>query len=51
LLEGEKIANVRCPHQPTAIKIYEAIKCIKDEGDSIGGIIQGCIYNLPQGLG
>lgn len=23
----------------------------KQEGDSTGGIVQGCIYNLPKGLG
>ena len=31
--------------------MYEKIKQVKSEGDSIGGVIQGCIYNLPKGLG
>jgi chorismate synthase len=47
----DPIPHIRCPHQPTAIRIYQAIQQIKQEGDSLGGIIQGCVYGLPVGLG
>lgn len=42
---------VRCPHEETAIKMLELIHKIKDEGDTVGGIVTGVIEGLPQGLG
>lgn len=42
---------VRCPDISTAEKMIELIKKVKDEGDSIGGIVRGIIKNVPVGLG
>jgi len=42
---------VRCPEQETAEKMIAYIKELKDEGDSIGGIISCIIKGVPVGLG
>lgn len=42
---------VRCPDQQAAEKMIKLIEKVKDEGDSIGGIIKGVIKNVPVGLG
>jgi len=42
---------VRCPDLATAEKMIRYIEEIKKEGDTIGGIIQCAIQNLPIGLG
>lgn len=42
---------VRCPDQETAKQMTQLIKNIKNQGDSIGGVIRGVIKNLPIGLG
>jgi len=42
---------VRCPEQETAEKMIAYIKQLKDEGDSIGGIISCIIKGVPVGLG
>lgn len=42
---------VRCPDQPTAEKMIKLIEEVRDDGDSIGGVIQGVIRNTPIGLG
>lgn len=42
---------IRCPDQKTAKKMIELIEKLKAEGDSMGGIIQGVIKNVPPGLG
>lgn len=42
---------VRCPHPETAQRMIELIEQVKAEGDSIGGIIQCLITNVPAGLG
>lgn len=42
---------VRCPDPKAARKMIELIEAVKQEGDSIGGIIQGVIRNVPAGLG
>lgn len=42
---------VRCPDQSAAMQMINLIETIKDEGDSIGGIIKGVIRNVPAGLG
>lgn len=42
---------VRCPDQEVAKKMIALIKKVRDEGDSVGGIIRGVIKNVPVGLG
>lgn len=43
--------TVRCPDQETAEKMIAYIKQLKEEGDSIGGIISCVIKGVPVGLG
>ena len=43
--------SIRCPDEPTAIRMIEKIKDIKKNGDTIGGIITCVIKNMPVGLG
>jgi chorismate synthase len=42
---------IRCPHQKTAVQMIKLVETVRDEGDSIGGIIKGVIRNVPAGLG
>ncbi len=42
---------VRCPHIETSNKMEDYIKSIMKEGDSIGGIIETIVLNVPVGLG
>ena len=42
---------VRCPDEKIAKKMIKLIESVKEEGDSVGGIIRGVIKNLPAGLG
>lgn len=42
---------VRCPDQNTADKMIAYIKQLKEEGDSIGGIVSCIIKGVPVGLG
>lgn len=42
---------VRCPDADTAKKMIEAIEQVKKEGDTLGGIIQCVIKNVPVGIG
>lgn len=42
---------VRCPDQKAARQMIELIEAVKKEGDSVGGIIRGAVFNLPAGLG
>ena len=42
---------VRCPDQKAALRMIELIDSVRRDGDSIGGIIQGIIRNVPVGLG
>lgn len=42
---------VRCPDDDTAQKMIALIDQVKSEGDTIGGIIQCVIQNVPVGLG
>jgi len=45
-------ANImRCPDQKAAKKMIELVEKVKAEGDSIGGVIQGVVKNVPAGLG
>jgi chorismate synthase len=42
---------VRCPDQKTAEKMIKLIETVRDDHDSIGGVIRGLIKGLPVGLG
>lgn len=42
---------VRCPDKETAEKMISFIEKMRDEGDSIGGVITCVIKNVPAGLG
>jgi chorismate synthase len=42
---------VRCPDASVAADMISLIETVKNEGDSIGGIIKGVIRHLPVGLG
>lgn len=42
---------VRCPDQQTAQEMIQLIESVRDEGDSIGGVVRGVIKNVPIGLG
>jgi len=42
---------VRCPDQKIAEKMIRLIEKVKEEGDSLGGVIRGVIKNVPAGLG
>ncbi|MGB2137767.1 MAG: chorismate synthase [Flavobacteriales bacterium] len=43
--------SVRCPDSATADKMMALIEEVKNDGDTIGGIITGVVQNVPQGLG
>jgi chorismate synthase len=42
---------VRCPDQNMAEKMIARIEQVRDDKDSIGGVIKGVIRNVPAGLG
>lgn len=42
---------VRCPDAKAAEKMISLIEQVKEEKDSIGGVIRGIIRNVPPGLG
>jgi chorismate synthase len=42
---------VRCPNGPTAAKMIERIDQIRREKDSIGGVVECVVRNVPKGLG
>jgi chorismate synthase len=42
---------VRCPDQNAAVSMVNLIKKIKKEGDTVGGIVECRIINVPVGLG
>jgi len=42
---------VRCPDQEAAAKMIKLIEAVRDEGDSVGGVVRGVIKGVPVGLG
>ena len=42
---------VRCPDPDKAALMEQLILAVKQEGDTIGGVITGIIYGLPVGIG
>lgn len=43
--------SVRCPDQQIAEKMITLIESVRNDGDSIGGVVRGVIKNVPLGLG
>ncbi len=41
----------RCPDKNTNEKMEELIRKLRDEGDSVGGVVKAIVKNLPPGLG
>ena len=50
-LQEVEASPVRCPHPETANKMIERIKSVRKKGDSVGGVIECRVRNLPTGLG
>ena len=44
-------ASYCCPHPKSAKKMVERIKAMRKEGDSVGGLVECRVRNLPVGLG
>lgn len=42
---------VRCPDKAASEKMLKLIEQVRNEGDSVGGIIRGLVRNVPAGLG
>lgn len=42
---------IRCPDQQKAGEMIKLIEHIRDDGDSVGGVIRGVIKGVPAGLG
>ncbi len=42
---------IRCPDEEKAKEMISLVEKIRDEGDSIGGIIKGVIRGVPKGIG
>lgn len=42
---------IRCPDQDVATQMIELVEKVRDQGDSIGGVIKCIIKNVPSGLG
>ncbi|MGD0330553.1 MAG: chorismate synthase [Nitrososphaeria archaeon] len=43
--------SVRCPDLTAAEKMIKSIQAARDEGDSVGGVIESVSLNVPVGLG
>ncbi|QXD32820.1 chorismate synthase [Candidatus Pelagisphaera phototrophica] len=50
-LELIEASAVRCPHAGTAQAMIDRIREVRSQGDSVGGVIECLIRNLPVGLG
>ncbi len=50
-LEQVESNIVRCPDAECAQKMIELIEQVRDQGDSIGGVVECVARNLPKGLG
>ena len=50
-LERSEENIVRCPDMETAEKMIALIREVRDQGDSIGGIVSCVIQGMPAGLG
>lgn len=43
--------NLFCPHEPTAQAMQLLIEEVKQEGDSLGGVVEVVCHNIPPGWG
>ena len=50
-LEDVEASPIRCPHPETAERMVNFIKEMRSKGDSVGGVIECRVKNLPIGLG
>ncbi|MDY7024002.1 MAG: chorismate synthase, partial [Cyanobacteriota bacterium] len=50
-LEEVESNIVRCPDSECAQKMIELIEMVRDQGDSIGGVVECVARNVPKGLG
>ena len=50
-LEAVEASPIRCPHPETAKTMVNFIKEMRSKGDSVGGVIECRVKNLPVGLG
>ncbi|MBH54529.1 MAG: chorismate synthase [Opitutaceae bacterium] len=50
-LEAVEANPVRCPDPESAERMIKLIKDVRSQGDSVGGIIETRVRNLPVGLG
>jgi chorismate synthase len=46
-----EVVNFRCPHPPTAVKMIEKVKEVKELNDSVGGVAAGMVVGPPVGIG
>lgn len=51
LAERSETSSVRCPHPVSSYKMMEEIDRTRDVGDSLGGVFEIRVLNLPPGLG
>lgn len=51
MIERVEESDVRCPDPDTAGLMEEAIRQAKEDGDTLGGIIEVAVLGLPPGLG
>tara|TARA_R100000027_G_scaffold5466_2_gene4417 strand:- start:1205 stop:2305 length:1101 start_codon:yes stop_codon:yes gene_type:complete len=49
--EAVESTPVRCPHSETAERMIARIKEVRDQGDSVGGVIECRVKGLPTGWG
>jgi len=42
---------VRCPDGECAVRMIELIEAVRDAGDSVGGVVECVVRNVPRGLG
>ena len=50
-LDAVEANAVRCPDSEAAEKMIALIKTVRGEGDSVGGVVETRVRNLPVGLG
>ncbi len=50
-LEAVESNIVRCPDSEAATRMIERIEKVRDQGDSIGGVVECVVRNVPIGLG